>query len=333
MLHIKKILERPFPLENPSIEKALKRGGLLFDIETTGLAPRHDRVVLIGFLRFDASGKPVLNQLFLENEEREAELLDAFGRIAAASDFYITYNGGSFDVPFLNRRMQKHGLPVRLDPFYNVDLLRIFRKSLPDPGLPDFKLKTLEARLGLVREDVISGRESVAFYKSYLEDRDPLKKEKILLHNAEDVLNLFGLLKLFESIETPERFFDFSQEIHLKGQGRFRLLDCKRHGGFLTVSGRHLGPAPMDWFFSDGLFSFRSEAKTGDFMISLPVLSENAAGHNHLFLDLSDIPFAREDLLSFISENPKRLHLATDDRFDFGSLSGFIRILLEKILT
>lgn len=332
MLHIKKNFERPFPLENPSIEHALKQGGLLFDIETTGLSPRHDRVVLIGFLRFDTSGNPVLNQLFLESEEREAELLDAFGRIAAASDFYITYNGGSFDVPFLNRRMQKHGLPIRLDPFYNVDLLQIFRKSLPYPGLPDFKLKTLETHLGLDRQDVLSGRESVAFYKSYLKDRDPLKKEKILLHNAEDVLNLFEILKLLERIETPERFFDFSQEIHLEGHGRFRLLDCRRQGGFLTVSGRHLGTAAMDWFFSDGLFSFRSEAKTGDFMISLPVLIEDAAGHNHLFLDLSDIPFAREELLSFISKDPQRLHLAIDDRFDLGSLSGFVRILLEKIL-
>lgn len=330
MIHSKTNLQLPFPMNHPVIENAVKKDALIFDIETTGLNPHYNQVILIGFIQFDRLRRPVLHQLFLEDAKEEPELLTAFREIVEGSGFYITYNGNSFDLPFLNTRMRKHGQTRLIDSFYNIDLMRILKTSRFNLPVKDYKLKTIEKFMGISREDQISGKESAALYEEYLSGKDPSVKSKILLHNSEDIINLYRLMKILELAEAPELFFDFNHELEIEAK-KFRVQSYRMRGSFIVVTGNCIGEIREDWFINDGLFSFELRADSGTFIFSIPTLKEGANGNMVSFIDWQAIPFASKTLESFINRDPRRLLLVSDGVFESETLLALLRILLEEI--
>ena len=69
----------------------------------------------------------------------------------------------------------------------DIDILKIIKPFKEKLSLPDFKLKTIEKYLGIYREDTISGKESVQLYNEYVSSNCNKLKDKILLHNYEDI--------------------------------------------------------------------------------------------------------------------------------------------------
>jgi len=331
MLHIKKILSLPFPIKNPSIEASVKKNGLIFDIETTGLNPHKNQVVLIGFARFDKKGQFVLNQLFLDDPSEEAEMLSIFHRIAASSGFFVTYNGNSFDLPFINTRMKKHSQNQKLDSFYNVDLMRILQTKHFNLPIPDYKLKTVEKYMEISRTDRISGKESVELYKSYLAKKDPLLQSKILLHNSDDIINLFKLLKVFELTDKPEIFFDLSNEVNIAGI-TFRFQNFKLSGDFILISGICLETQSLDYAYNDALFTFELNSKDRIFNLRIPVLHKNIDIEDYSLIDSKSIVFASESINSFISRNPHHMVISTNGILHTSNILDLSSIILEKIL-
>ena len=86
-----------------------------FDIETTGLSPDRCYVILIGFMKI-SDGVCRLHQYFADSLSEEADIIRAFLRDAEDTDVLITYNGRSFDIPFLEKRMSRYpDLSEKLD--------------------------------------------------------------------------------------------------------------------------------------------------------------------------------------------------------------------------
>jgi len=330
MLHIKRILTLPFPIDNPVLEKAIKNDAVIFDIETTGLNPHRNRVVLIGFIRFDRKNRLTMNQLFIDDFSEEAEMLSIFYRIAASSGFYVTYNGTSFDLPFLNTRMNQNSRIGHFDSFYNIDLMRVLKSKHFDFQLPDYKLKTVEKHMGISRSDLISGKESVELYEKYISSKDPGLKDKILLHNADDITNLYKLLKIFEFADQPEIFFDFSNEFIVCNK-TFRFKDFRLLGDFIVCKGICLEKQDYGYAFNDSLFSFELDEKNGSFSLRIPVSKNAIGGKNYSIVDANSIPFASENIKSFISGNPQRMVLSTEETVDKNNLLGIAGIIMENI--
>ena len=143
-------------------------GGLkvaILDIETTGLNPKYSKVILGGLL---IPGESVLavTQYFANNKNEEKELLQAYCTALSKADVLISYNGCSFDIPFLKSRLMYHGLDIDIESNQCFDLYRAlhFYSRFRD-FLPNLKQKTVEAYLGIAesRNDGISGRESVPY--------------------------------------------------------------------------------------------------------------------------------------------------------------------------
>lgn len=172
----------------------------VFDIETTGLSPKYCSVILIGVL-FNYGNNTVIKQFFAENEDQEKELLLTF--IDQISDFqnHITFNGITFDIPFLNSRLAKHNIDFSLDKSDDIDILRLIKPYKEKLSLSDCKLKTVEKYVGIHREDTISGKESVDMYKNYVNNKSQKLKDIILLHNYEDIYYLGHLFKIKEVLE------------------------------------------------------------------------------------------------------------------------------------
>jgi uncharacterized protein YprB with RNaseH-like and TPR domain len=186
------------------------RSDLVFlDLETTGLSAIHP-VFLVGVFYF-AGQIPLVQQFLAEDYAAEKAMLYAVETLFSRFQVAISYNGRSFDVPYLKGRMQYHGLKWRGFP-YQLDLLRQTRRYFKGE-LPDYRLTTAGSRLlAEVREDTISGREVPERYHCFVETGDPRWIQEILLHNKEDLLTMAGLVKVI-SRRVQENRKEWGQDV------------------------------------------------------------------------------------------------------------------------
>lgn len=77
----------------------------VLDIETTGLSGNKSKIILIGIL-IPHSDYAEIIQFFSDSKDDERDMLNAFLKILKENsiDYLITYNGESFDIPFLKKK-------------------------------------------------------------------------------------------------------------------------------------------------------------------------------------------------------------------------------------
>lgn len=215
------------PYENKILNNYLGKDRFaVFDIETTGLSPNYGAVILSGFVLVDKN-KTELIQFFAYNPLEELEVLKATAEIVESVDYLVTFNGRMFDIPFLVKRCLKYGIDIK-SPF-NLDLF-ILMKHYSGVGklLPRLRQKDLEEYGGIAhfRDDRISGGESVDLYATYQNIKSNELAEKIMLHNSDDVTQLFRLLCLLNKVDIHKAFHKTGfpipggriKSISLKGQ-------------------------------------------------------------------------------------------------------------------
>lgn len=192
-----RILEEYFPSGNMAIA----------DIETTGLSPRSSQVILGGLIVPDGEDRLAV-QYFADSPEEEEELLDRYAAMLAEYDVIVTYNGSTFDLPFLKKRMKAHRIDTEgLERCYSMDLYRILKKySGLSEILPDLKQKTVEKYMGAgqARRDRIDGAESVRLYCQYVGSRGAQREElldRILLHNRDDIVKLSEIMSILSHLD------------------------------------------------------------------------------------------------------------------------------------
>ncbi len=162
-----------------------------FDLETTGLFPARDRIMLSGMLRWDDSSSALVTQYFDETGMNEEEIVRATITFLESSDLIVTYNGRSFDFPFLKRRAKRYGMEYGLDYTLPPDLdLFVLASNYSDIKKLTGSLsqKSVERFMGVdhLRTDEISGGLSVDLYKQYL----ALPKDKDLCVDGGDNADL-----------------------------------------------------------------------------------------------------------------------------------------------
>ncbi len=169
---------------------------VILDIETTGLHRLYSNVILIGLIVFTESEAEII-QLFANNPDEELEILLSLKEIIETKSLFLTYNGQAFDIPYLNEKYKQHEIDFQIPIYKSFDILRLIRKNKSNLKLDNYKLKSIEAFLGIAREDTISGKESIELYKEYVNTKSIDLKNKILLHNFDDILNIIDLMKIF----------------------------------------------------------------------------------------------------------------------------------------
>lgn len=179
----------------------------VFDIETTGLNPSSARLILSGIISVSGE-KADFTQLLAENIADEEMIIRETCRILSDSDVVVTYNGRHFDMPFLRKRASKYSIDVPAK--YDFDLYQLVSgySSLRDM-LPGLRQKDVEAFMGIsdVREDAISGYESVKLFERYLNSGSFALRDKILLHNSDDIRQLYMLLPVIRSTDIHRAMF------------------------------------------------------------------------------------------------------------------------------
>jgi uncharacterized protein YprB with RNaseH-like and TPR domain len=175
---------------------AVEAEDLIFlDTETTGLAGGAGTLVfLVGLGQFTAGGFQ-LRQYFLRDPAQERAMLLALGESLDRGAAFVTFNGRSFDLPLLDMRYQ---IAIRqaagLTAWPHLDLLypsrRLWRRALSD-----CRLGTLEKEvLGVRRtEEDVPGALIPGMYLDYLRSGEIHDMERVVYHNAIDILSLVAL--------------------------------------------------------------------------------------------------------------------------------------------
>jgi hypothetical protein len=199
-------LEEP-PVGDPELA-AIAAGGLerllFLDLETGGLAA--SPVFLAGTMHWNGSDF-VLRQYFARHYGEEAALLEGVCEQARGFASLVTFNGKSYDVPFLLNRATLHGVPLPLPPGH-FDLLHAARRRWRGE-FEDCRLQTLERRVcRRWRSGDVPSDEVPELYHDFVRHGEPYRLVPVFHHNMLDVITMAEILRFLCAPERPRRDWD-----------------------------------------------------------------------------------------------------------------------------
>lgn len=197
---------------------------VILDIETTGLSRKNDLIITIGLL-YGEDDEVVTEQYFAEALADEVKLIEKFLERINSFETVLTYNGDSFDLPFIREKINFYGFED-----FNanqIDLYKTVRKYKDILGLQKINQKEVEKYLHIERRESLKGSDVALLYKNFL--LKGVSSEEIILHNKYDLINLHKILKIEEVIADK-----MTVETDL---GIFTIKDFKVNKNLLTLTG------------------------------------------------------------------------------------------------
>lgn len=173
---------------------------VFLDIETTGLSPMRSFIYLIGLVFIDLKEMTMhITQLIAEDRDEEEEILKLTKERLKGYKTVVTYNGNSFDLPFIAKRAERYGIePIAMDSFDMYEKLRLHKDTLKLDGL---KQKNIEKKLGITREDRYNGGECISFYKDYVKNKNQESFDRFVLHNYDDLLYMPATMSILDLLD------------------------------------------------------------------------------------------------------------------------------------
>lgn len=301
-----------------------------FDIETTGLSSKYNEIILIGVLCLQ-NDKVYIKQFFADHPDEEKEILTLFNEFINKVEYIVSYNGKSFDVPFLKNRFNHHNIFSKIDQITHLDLLQLVRKNKKLLNLENCKLKTVEKRLNIYREDTISGKESVDLYKAYLYSKDTIKRNIILKHNYDDIFYLPKLLSIHDIIEKESSLILNTNFKGLDIELNINKNSIRFQKSIITISGNSdIVNFPPQVHYKD-FYSFNWSTLEGLFDLQLFYKSASLSnGAKCFYLDLKDTELPLNDFNKINYDIPNHFVLLKIDEL---ILYDNISLLTTRIIS
>ena len=171
-----------------------KEDFIFLDLETLGFFSRP--IILIGIAEVNSGGLQV-SQYLIRDICEEPGALQMLKRHLHKDRILVTYNGKSFDIPYLRERYAFYGDYFSVENRH-YDLLHFSRRRWKD-AFPDCRLQTLEQRLfDITRRDDVPGAMIPEFYEFYQKSRNPGPLVPIVTHNRQDLVTLARLFCLLQ---------------------------------------------------------------------------------------------------------------------------------------
>jgi uncharacterized protein YprB with RNaseH-like and TPR domain len=162
------------------------------DLETLGIFGRP--VILFGLGCLGPDGFTI-HQFLLRDIEEEPAALCTMHHLLKGATVLVTYNGKSFDWPYLIERCAYYGLDPLPD-LPHIDLLHYSRRFWK-ASVPDCRLSSIERKfLGIVRDVDIPGMLVPEWYIHYQQTGNCGPLVPIVRHNRQDIASLVHLLAL-----------------------------------------------------------------------------------------------------------------------------------------
>ena len=186
------------------------------------------------------------------------------------------------------------------------------------------------------RDDEISGGESVQLYYEYLLEEDPAVKESIkktiLLHNYDDVVQLYRLLPILRQCDLHGASFKLGFPVYEKHDTAGMVLNVsniKLTKTGLKITGKYTGDVFTYKSFSDMEQIWEAEFnRDRTFSVTCPV----SARSNALFVNLLDFFAETDDFRDYRGFVNNYLILKDENELYYRDINHFVRRLLEKLL-
>lgn len=163
---------------------------IFMDLETTGLAC--SPLFLIGTMCWEQD-RLVVRQLLARDYSEESAIVARFADGFARRRLLVTFNGKSFDMPFLRMRAASTRVELPEEPPH-FDLLHVCRRVWKD-SLPNCKLQTLETHIcRRPRYGDIPGEQIPEAYHAFVRTGDARRMVRILHHNMLDLVTMADLM-------------------------------------------------------------------------------------------------------------------------------------------
>lgn len=243
----------------------LKDDEIILDIETTGLDSSIDSLVLLGIIEKN-NNEAYIYQYFAIDDSEEQRLLEIYKRKISEKKI-ITYNGDTFDIPFLNNRLIKHrDFPLLPQ---SLDLLKLIRSYNKFFGFESLKLNDIEKLAGFYRNDP-------SRYKTFSKLTNDLKRRTnpypIMKHNENDLIAT-------EKIVYIEKYFEDKLSIN-STLSPITLLNCDINNDVARISLRSQNLLKESYFNGE---NYELIIKDNLIIINLQVLygilTENVRGY------------------------------------------------------
>ena len=305
----------------------------VFDIETAGLSSQKDMIISASFIDEDGEN---LRQYFCDDPQAEYLLITKILEEFESLDAVISYNGDSFDLPFVKARAKKYSMDDDFPKLWSIDVYKILRNYwMAGKLLPSLSQSSVEKSLGIdsCRTDTIDGGECIALYDRFVARNDQSAKEKILLHNADDVRQL-------ARISSKLSFIPFHKVAY-------------ENGYLMKVKGSLEGADETDIHLSrvyETAYSFTVNAKTKAGMIPLSAFEEyftleydsfsGAARlvlqpkelEDYLYVDLSDMPVDISVFQNMEGYASNYLIIKQSGEIKYREINSLIKELMGKIV-
>ena len=190
---INKIYDKPIANEEL---KYLNNNTCLLDIETTGFSREANHIYMIGLARLEKNTVRI-TLLFADKRTEEKDILNEFIKYSKDIKRFVSFNGITFDFPFIKKRMIHYNIDYDYTQYEHLDIYKECKNLKEMLCLSNLKQKTFEAFLGIDREDEYSGGELISQYKSYEKYKDGsvniLFTGRISPHKKiEDIIKIFA---------------------------------------------------------------------------------------------------------------------------------------------
>ena len=151
-----------------------KEDAVFLDIETTGLSKENDDITVFG-LYDGINTKTMIKGINLDFDSLRKEL--------QKYKLIVTFNGASFDLPFIEKRY-----PALLPKIPNFDV-----KSVTDKLSMKGGLKNIEKNLGIKRSDIVEkfyGGDALTLWRMHRATGDDYYLNLLVEYNEYDMINL-----------------------------------------------------------------------------------------------------------------------------------------------
>jgi uncharacterized protein YprB with RNaseH-like and TPR domain len=163
---------------------------IFLDLETTGLCTGN--VFLAGAMLWE-NGQLVVKQFFARDYAEECAIVSMFLAAAHGRKLLVSFNGKTFDVPYLRVRAAACRVPFQ-PAWGHMDMLHVSRKTWART-FGDCKLQTLERHLcRRFRHDDIPGSAIPDAYHDYVRTGNAVHMAAVIKHNMLDLLTLAELM-------------------------------------------------------------------------------------------------------------------------------------------
>ena len=241
---------------------------VFIDIETTGLSSEHSYIYLIGAAYFDNSKNSwEIKQWLISSPSEEKEMLTAVTDFILSYKTVVHYNGNSFDLPFINARCKACGIDWDFANMAGVDIYKRVSSLKHFFKLDSCKQKSIEAFMGIQRDDENSGKELIKVYREYSSTGSEDKEKLLLLHNHDDVL---GMLRILPVLNYTDIFFKGVSVKKVQTNIYNDVLGMSKKELIISIALPSSIPVAINYNANGCYFS----AKESDGLIKVPLLHE-----------------------------------------------------------